>query len=284
MIRLGTSSYIIEDTLIENVRYLASLVDDIELVLFETPESSNIPGIDEIHQLNGLAAEHDLTYTVHLPMDAYPGSRDEKVRISSVDLIVRVIERTRPLNPLSYIFHLTPEHYGAIPAEDMHTWLAQSEKSVVDILRRTGIDPFLLGVETLSYPLHLIDSIIRCHGAGITLDIGHLHLMGYDVEDHIKRYADRCRVFHLHGVDDGMDHLGLHRGDRRKIDRFLDLLESLGDGIERVVTLEVFDLESFEESMGVLHARQRGEKTGDLGDRGRTKWKKHVGGSVCPIP
>lgn len=277
MIRLGTSSYIIEDTLIGNARYLAPLVDDIELVLFETPESSNIPDIDEIHQLNGLASEHGLTYTVHLPMDAHPGSRNETVRTSSVDLIVRVIERTQSLNPLSYIFHLTPEHYGRIPAEDMRTWLVQSEKSVADILRRTGIDPLMLGVETLSYPLHLVDSIIGRHDAGVTLDIGHLHLMGYDVEDHIRRYADRCRVFHLHGVDKRMDHLGLHRGDRKEIDRFLDLLGSLDDGIERVVTLEVFDRESFEGSMGVLHERQRGEKVGDLGDRGRTKWEKHVG-------
>jgi len=94
MIRLGTTSYIIEDTLGGNVRYLAPMVDDVELVLFETPEASNIPNIAEIDRLNGLASEYDLTYTIHLPVDARPGSRDEKARVSSVDLISRVIEQT----------------------------------------------------------------------------------------------------------------------------------------------------------------------------------------------
>lgn len=284
MIRLGTTSYIIEDTLGGNVRYLAPMVDDVELVLFETPEASNIPNIAEIDRLNGLASEYDLTYTIHLPVDARPGSRDEKARASSVDLIGRVIERTRVLKPFGYILHLAPERYGPIPAEDVRTWLIQSEKSVIDLLQRTGVDPLLLGVETLGYPLDLVDSIISRHGLGVTLDIGHLHLMGYDVEDHVKRYASRCRVFHLHGVNEGTDHLGLHRGDREKIDRFLDLLASLEDGIERVVTLEVFDRESFEGSMEVLHGRNGGEKDGYPGARGRTKREKHVGGSVRSIP
>ncbi|MDI9456005.1 MAG: hypothetical protein QM442_09195, partial [Spirochaetota bacterium] len=73
-------------------------------------------------------------------------------------------------------------------------------------------------------------------------------------------------------------------GDREKIDRFLDLLASLEDGIERVVTLEVFDRESFEGSMEVLHGRNGGEKDGYPGARGRTKREKHVGGSVRSIP
>lgn len=283
MIRLGTTSYIIEDGLTENVRKLGPLVDDIELVLFETPEASNIPKIDEIDRLDALAAEYGLTYTVHLPMDTYPGSGDEGVRTSSVDLIVRVVERTRVLKPFSYILHLTPERYGPIPAEDMRTWLIQSDKSVGEILRRTGIDPLSLGIETLSYPIDLVDSIIGRYGLAVTLDIGHLHLMGYDVEEHLRRYLCRCRVFHLHGVSGGTDHLGLDRDDRARIHRFLDLLESSDDGIERVVTLEVFDRAGFEGSMEVLHGRKRGEKAGHPGDRGRTKWEKHVGGSLRPI-
>ena len=67
MIRLGTSSYIIPADIIPNVDYLKDKVDDIELVLFESKEASNIPGPDVIGELRRFADENNLTYTVHLP-------------------------------------------------------------------------------------------------------------------------------------------------------------------------------------------------------------------------
>jgi hypothetical protein len=41
--RLGTSSYIIPDEILPNIQYLKDLVDDVEIVLFESDEYSNIP-------------------------------------------------------------------------------------------------------------------------------------------------------------------------------------------------------------------------------------------------
>ncbi len=41
--RLGTTSYIIPADLMTNVRLLSPLVDDIELVLFEADDESNLP-------------------------------------------------------------------------------------------------------------------------------------------------------------------------------------------------------------------------------------------------
>lgn len=276
MIRLGTSSYIIEEGLIENVRYLAPFIDDVELLLFETPTHSNIPSQDELVELNALAKEHNLTYTVHLPMDIYPGSLDETVRSSSVDFITRVLELTGVLNPFGYILHFTPEGYGPIPANDIQQWKSQLYRSSEEILRRSGIIPRQIGIETLSYPLVLVDSIIEEFDFGVTIDIGHLHLLGYDVNDHITRYLDRSRIFHLHGVEDGVDHQGLDRGDRVKIGEFLDVIERVDDSVERVITVEVFDQESFEGSMGVLHERRK-KKNSDVGNRGRTKWEVLLG-------
>ncbi|MBD3421644.1 MAG: hypothetical protein GF398_16125 [Chitinivibrionales bacterium] len=40
---LGNTSFIIPDDILPNVRMQALLVDDIELVLFESPDQSNIP-------------------------------------------------------------------------------------------------------------------------------------------------------------------------------------------------------------------------------------------------
>ena len=78
--RLGTSSYIIPADIIPNVEYLADKVDDVELVLFESDEISNIPDAGTVETLANLAARHGLSYTVHLPLDAPLGHADEPVR------------------------------------------------------------------------------------------------------------------------------------------------------------------------------------------------------------
>ena len=41
--RLGTTSYIIPDDILPNVRYLADKIDDIELVLFDVEDYCNLP-------------------------------------------------------------------------------------------------------------------------------------------------------------------------------------------------------------------------------------------------
>ena len=77
-LRVGTTSYILPDDILPNVRHLAPLVDDVELVLFESEGMSNFPDGSTINELASLASEHDLSYTVHFPLDIYPGSQDRK--------------------------------------------------------------------------------------------------------------------------------------------------------------------------------------------------------------
>lgn len=71
MFRLGATSYVIEDDLVSNARYLAAHnLHDMELVLFDLDDGrSNLPTCDTVAELNALARAHDLTYTVHLPLD-----------------------------------------------------------------------------------------------------------------------------------------------------------------------------------------------------------------------
>ena len=58
--RLGTSSYIIPDDILPNVRYLAGKVRDIELVLFEVDDGQNsLPSAEVIDELIKLAALYD---------------------------------------------------------------------------------------------------------------------------------------------------------------------------------------------------------------------------------
>jgi sugar phosphate isomerase/epimerase len=103
--RLGTTSYIIPGELLPNVNFLADKVDDIELVLFESDEITNLPDAATVKALKEAADRFDLTYTVHLPLDTWMGHPEASVRQQSVDKCLRVIERTAPLSPFAYIIH-----------------------------------------------------------------------------------------------------------------------------------------------------------------------------------
>lgn len=90
--RLGATSYVIPADLKANVAFLADKVDDIELVLFESHEMNNLPDAVTVRALREMADRHDLTYTVHLPLDIWMGHADATVRQQSVDKCLRVIE------------------------------------------------------------------------------------------------------------------------------------------------------------------------------------------------
>ncbi|MGE5799736.1 MAG: hypothetical protein ACM337_05370, partial [Syntrophaceae bacterium] len=83
--RLGTTSYIIPADLLTNVRWLASCVDDIELLLFEADDDSNLPDKGTIAELDKIARSNDLSYTVHVPLGLALGAASETERLLSVN-------------------------------------------------------------------------------------------------------------------------------------------------------------------------------------------------------
>lgn len=104
--RLGTTSYIIPDDILPNVRYLAGKVDDVELVLFEVDDGpNNLPTRETINELKNAAASHGLTFTVHLPLDLRLGDGGDENHASLIKAR-KVIDCTHDLNPLAYVLHL----------------------------------------------------------------------------------------------------------------------------------------------------------------------------------
>ena len=65
--RLGTTSYIIPGELLPNVNFLADKVDDIELVLFESDEITNLPDAATVRALiaSSSTAAHPSRASVH---------------------------------------------------------------------------------------------------------------------------------------------------------------------------------------------------------------------------
>jgi sugar phosphate isomerase/epimerase len=175
--RLGTTSYVLPDAILPNVRFLADLVDDVELVLFESNEISNLPSPQEIDELAAIAAARDLTYTVHLPLDAKLGSPDEPVRRQSVAACAQIVALTRPLRPFAYVAHLYGEDDGRAPTQDTERWHRNLALSVAE-LADAGVIPRDLCVETLAYPFRFVEPLVERMGLSVCLDVGHMLLGG----------------------------------------------------------------------------------------------------------
>ncbi|MCX5856421.1 MAG: cobamide remodeling phosphodiesterase CbiR [Deltaproteobacteria bacterium] len=247
--RLGTTSYVIPADLRANVAFLADKVDDIELVLFESHEMSNLPDAVTVRALREMADRHDLTYTVHLPLDIWMGHADATVRQQSVDKCLRVIELTAPLKPFAYVAHFHGDQRGENPSPDLARWIEGHRCSVERLLQ--AVDAQDLCVEQLDYPYNIIENIVSDYQLSVCLDIGHLLLYGLAPEDYLDRYLPRTRVLHLHGVEEGNDHRSL---------AFLPagllttLVKRLGGrpGKTRVLTMEIFDEEALSQSLDLL--------------------------------
>lgn len=248
--RLGTTSYIIPDNIIPNARYLADKIDDIQLVLFES-ENISLPSRNDIAELKDIADRNDLTYSIHFPLDTSLGTPG-KARADSVRKHIEIIKLTAPLQPSAYIVHFNGdhnEHDCMSPSEDMPRWLSNNRRSVEEIVTETGIAPPELCIETLSYPFSLVEDIVMDLDLSVCLDVGHLVLNGYSVEQHLDQWLDRTRSIHVHGVADGVDHLDLSRLDTKTFDLVHDRIK---DRKDLVLTLEVFSENDFNRSLEVI--------------------------------
>jgi len=247
--RLGTTSYIIPAEILANAEFLAPLVDDVELVLFESEEVSNLPDDRTVAKLQELAEARGLSYTVHLPLDIRLGDADEAVRRRSVAKCLSTAERVRPLRPRAHVVHFDWDGRGGLPA-DLPGWRARLSRSVGELLA-AGLQAGSLCVETLSYPFDLVEPVVLERGLAVCLDVGHLLLAGRSPEEFLDRHLGRCRVTHLHGIRAGRDHADLSGLDAGLLARLARRLAGPG-AAERIVCIEVFSPGDLERSLAVM--------------------------------
>jgi len=248
--RLGTTSYVIPAGLLQNVIFLADKVDDVELVLFESHEISNLPDAATIRELRETADRHDLTYTIHLPLDTWMGHADASVRRQSVDKCLRVIECTAPLTPFAYIVHFHGDSRGESPSSDLARWQDGHRRAVQRLLQ--VVSPEDLCVETLDYPYDLVADIVFDYGLSVCLDVGHQLLRGMDPFEYLDLYLSRTRVLHLHGVETGHDHRSLALLPDGLLTALVSRLVG-GPEKQRVLTMEIFDEGALNESLEAMH-------------------------------
>ena len=249
MFRVGSTSYVIPDDILPNVEFLGPMVDDIQLVLFETDEyGSNLPDAGQIGRLNELAQEHELTYTVHLPLDLKLGDEGMDGHVSLVKAR-RVIEATRDLAPQAYTLHLDG---GCLMTDPDEATTARWRESSIRALELVGAwvdEPGLLSIENLeAWDPDAFAPIVSELPVGRTIDVGHFWLQGVDPIDHLERWIDRARVVHLHGIAE-RDHASLSHVPSVELDRVTAFLLERFSG---VITLEVFSLPELTSSLEAL--------------------------------
>src|SRR6476620_5479486 len=159
--RLGTTSYIIPDDILPNAHYLAGKVRDIELILFEVDDGpNNLPTPEVIEELSHIAQQHDMTYTVHLPLDLKLGENGSEYDQSLVKA-KRVIDCTLGLNPWAYVLHLDGRSVRTSTDKDLiRRWQDHSVRAL-EIVSGWAGNPEKLAVENLeTYPLDFIQPVL----------------------------------------------------------------------------------------------------------------------------
>ena len=242
--RLGTTSFIIPAGMNENVRLLSSLVDDVQLLFFESRANSQLAHPLDIDLLERLAGEHDLTYTVHLPIDLRLGSPSRRLRDEAIVEIFDLMTELAPLAPSCFDLHLLPEH-----DMDESQWLAFLDDSLGTLAARLGDERGKIAVENIDYPFQPARSLALDHGFSLCLDFGHGVRHGEDL-DRMLNDIPRSAHIHYHGVANGRDHKAV---DANQDKLSILLAEKLSDySFSGAVTLEVYSMDRLRESCRTL--------------------------------
>jgi sugar phosphate isomerase/epimerase len=191
----------------DNARALGPYVDEMELIFFESSPPSALPTPARITELAGIAAECDLRYNVHLPLDIRPGSPDRRLRSEAIQVILQLMAQAAVLDPTTWTLHLPFDAPGR-SAENISAWQIRIRKSLSSLLD-AGLAPSALSIENLDYPFGWVEEIVADLGLSICMDIGHLILQGKDPGRFYSTHAERICILHLHGVKNGRDHLPL---------------------------------------------------------------------------
>jgi sugar phosphate isomerase/epimerase len=248
--RIGATSFVYRDHVVPNVERLASRVDDVEILIFDVEH--DLPSPADVARLIELKHEHQLSYTVHTPLDASLASADAPRRQRGLDKVRRALDWARPLAPHGHPLHvyLGEREHDPAPPHDLDAWRARAHDSLAR-LATDGHDPRALCVELIDYDFALIHPVIEALDLGIALDVGHLQRDGKALDDALDRYLGRARIIQWHGTTPaGRDHKSLRHLPENAADQLIRRL--LRDGWPGVLTLEVFDLQDFEESLTIV--------------------------------
>lgn len=241
--RLATTSYILHEAIMPNLRLLGPLFDEIELVLFDSCGPDNLPAEADIVEMASLGNELRYSYNIHLPTDVLLGSADDRIRRHACETMLRYYKRTRTLKPTSYILHLERNPEDSRDIEDLVSWRQFLRFSLSWLLDR-GMPRQMIAVENIDYPFSWVDILVEEFDLKVCLDLGHLILQGLNLPVAFNRYQERIIMMHLHGVGH-RDHQGISLIPDPEWQEISQILRHFDGGL----SLEVFSLDNLQTSL-----------------------------------
>ena len=246
-LRLGGTSWVIPGAFADNLRYLSNDVSDMEIVLFDTPELSNMPSKDEVRALKSLCVDLGMSCTVQFPADICVTAPADELS-KREELCFRTLDIFSGLAPFAWILHIVGEKRGDPPSPDIDAWL---EKSLLwaEKIASAADDRKKICIETLDFDPCYVKHLADFAGTSICLDVGHLIKCDRPVLETTGNLADDVRVLHIHGVmSDGTDHRDLSYMDP---ELFRSVVEMMSGGRDRVMTIEVFE-DDYDRSLNAI--------------------------------
>jgi sugar phosphate isomerase/epimerase len=195
-----------------------------------------------------------VSFNVHLPIDIFLGDKNEEVRFRGISVFKKVIERTLCLKPSLYTLHFDLRDKSGQEETDIEAWRKRILRSAKE-MTGCGIEPKRISIESLSYPFEWIEDIVREFGFSICLDIGHMLIYSQDIPRYLEKYLPQTSIIHLHGVENGVDHLGIDRLNGKIVDLILSKLQ----GFTGILSVEVFSFDDLKNSLEVLEQRWKKE-------------------------
>ncbi len=246
--RLGATSFVIPADLLANVRLLAGLVDDVQLLFFESRAKAGLPHPVDIAALKDVAEESGLSYTAHLPGDIRLGAAERDERQAGIDEISRLLAELAPLEVTSFDLHLPRE-----PDLAEEEWLANINWSLASLAARLGSEKKRICIENIDYSFAKVEGLLGEHGFSLCLDVGHLLRYNHGWQAGLESYLPRARHIHYHGVIAGKDHQAVVK-EQAVVSGVLGSAMARS-GFSGVVTLEMYEFAKLQTSLRELSSR-----------------------------
>lgn len=244
--------------LVTNAHALRHVVDDIELVLFDTGQVCNYPTTGEIRTLARLARAHGLTFSLHLPTHLALVHHEAHVRRAAVREAVALVQRCAALPLSAVVVHLE----GGDEPAGTAAWQAWAHESLTALRQ---VAPAPLCIENVErYACEALVPVVETSGLAYCLDVGHVWKLGGAPVVLLRRWWPRVRVVHLHAVALQGDHASLDHADEAALRRIVGRL--VRHGWRGVLTLEVYE-DDFWVSRDVLERFLAHVGCGTLGER-----------------
>lgn len=255
--RLATTSFIDPAGWADNAARLAPTLDEVELLFFESQTPVCLPDEAELDRLAEIAGEHDLTYTVHLPVDVDVGAQTHTDRQLAAKTLAGIYVDTARLPVTSYTLHLAYPPEAPRRSEDVRRWQARTRRGLTALLD-AGVDPQRVSIETLDYPFEWAAPLVEALDLRVCLDIGHLIIYAdqmsarHSLTAALDRYLHQTTVIHLHGVSGAKDHRPLDDLDAGLLKMILERLKD--HDYTASLSLEVFGRRALEPSLACFDA------------------------------